>query len=206
MKRLLAAAITSALTTLVAAWALRATDPTTAVAAVAAVTVLVAWLLAFHSTDRASGLELSGPAALLSLVLVGRGSAATALPTVAAQVVGAVAAGAAVLALDLPGGTLVWDEPDRLAAACLGVAVGLVVAWTTLAADATGPVWTAAGPTVAGALLGVGLAVAAQPAALVGLAVAGLVGWTAALLAAAGVLVGAAIGTFVVSWVSPHEA
>lgn len=206
MKPLALAAVTSGLTTAVAAWALRATDPATAVAAVAAVAVAAAWLARFHDTGSTSGLALTGPLPLASLALVGRAPVASALPVVASQVVGAVAAGAAVAALDLPGGSLVWDEPTLLAGAALGVVVGLVGAWATLAADTGAVAWAAAAPVTAGALLGVGLAAAAHPAALVGLAVAGVVGWPAALTTAAAVLVGAVLGTFVVSWVSPHEA
>jgi hypothetical protein len=200
------AAVASALTTAVAAWALRATDPAAAVAAVAAIAVLVGWLTRFHDTATTSGLALSGPSQLASLALVGRASAGTALPVVAAQVVGAVAAGAAVGALDLPGGALVWDQPELLAAGVLGVVVGLVTAWATLAADVGTPAWQGAGPVVAGGLLGVGLAAAAQPAAVLGLATAGLLTWPVALAVVAGVLVGTVVGTFVVSWLSPHDA
>ena len=114
VKPLALAAVASALTTAVAAWALRATDATTAVAAVAAVAVATAWLARFHDGPTGSGVALAGPVQLTALALVGRASAAGALPVVAAQVVGAVAAGAAVTALDLPGGRLVWDDPTLL--------------------------------------------------------------------------------------------
>lgn len=206
MKPLAVAAVTAALTTAVAAWGLRATDPATAVAAVAVVFVASAWLARFHDTASGSGLGLTGPAPLVALALVGRSPVATALPVVAAQVVGAVAVGAAVGALDLPGGALVWDQPTLLTAGVLGVLVGLVGAWSTLAADAGPVAWAAATPVTAGALLGVGLAAAAHPAAVVGLAVAGALDWPVALVSAVAVLAGAAIGTFVVSWVSPHDA
>lgn len=205
MKPLAVAAVTAALTTAVAAWALRATDPATAVAAVAVVAVASAWLARFHDTASTPGLGLTGPTPLVALALVGRSPVATALPVVAAQVVGAVAAGAAVGALDLPGGALVWDQPTLLTAGVLSVLVGLVGAWATLAADAGPVAWTAATPVTAGALLGVGLAAAAHPAAVLGLAVAGALDWPVALVSAVAVLAGAAIGTFVVSWVSPHD-
>ncbi len=206
VKPLAVAALTSFATTAVAAWALRATDPATAVAAVVAVTLASAWLCGFHDTRETSGLALAGPSQLLTLSLVGRASVATALPVVAAQVVGAVLAGAAVTALDLPGGTLVWDEPGRVAGGVLGLLVGVLTAWATLAADSSSPAWTASGPAASGALLGVGLAAASHPAALVGLGVAGVLAWPVALVVAAGVLAGALTGTFLVSWVSPHEA
>lgn len=206
MKPLAAAALGSAVTTLVAAWSLRATDTSTAVLALAATTAAVAWLASFHGTRESSGLALAGPTHLVSLTLVGRFPAGGALPVLAAQVVGAVAAGAAVLAADLPGGTLIWDAPGLLAAAVLGLLVGVVVAWTVLAGDASAPWWSAATVPTSAALLGVGLASAAQPAALVGLAVAGVLGWSVALVTAGTVLVGTALGTFLVSWVSPHEA
>ncbi|MCX6408026.1 MAG: hypothetical protein NTV28_14005 [Propionibacteriales bacterium] len=204
MKPLALAAVASALTTAVAAWALRATDATTAVAVVAAVAVATAWLARFHDGTDGSGVALTGPAQLGTLTLVGRASAAGALPVVAAQVVGAVAAGAAVAAVDLPGGTLVWDEPTLLAGGVLAAVVGLLTAWATLAGDAGSPAWQAVGPVAAGGLLGVGLAAAAQPAAVLGLATAGVVAWPLALVVAAATLVGALLGTFVVSWVSPH--
>jgi hypothetical protein len=206
VKPLAVAAVTSFVTTAVAAWSLRATDPTTAVAAVAVVVLASAWLCGFHDTRDTAGLALAGPSQLLTLSLVGRASTATALPVLAAQVVGAVAAGAGVTALDLPGGTLVWDEPGLVAGGVLGLLVGVVTAWATLAADTSSPAWTASGPAASGALLGVGLAAASQPAALVGLGVAGVAGWSVVLVVAAGVLVGALVGTFVVSWVSPHDA
>lgn len=204
MKPLAVAAVTSALTTAVAAWSLRATDPATAVAAVALVAVAAAWLASFHDTAATSGLALTGPAQLTSLTLVGRAPVGMLLPTSAAHVVGAVVAGAAVTSLDLPGGALVWDEPGLVAGGILGLVVGIVAAWATLAADAGTVAWAAAGPVTSGALLGVGLAAATHPAALLGLAVAGVMAWPVALTVAAAVLVGAALGTFVVSWVSPH--
>lgn len=206
MKPLAAAGVGSAVTTLVAAWSLRAADTSTAVLALAATTAVVAWLTSFHGTRDASGLALAGSAHLVGLTLVGRFTAGGALPVLAAQVVGAVAAGGAVLAADLSGGALIWDEPALVPAAVLGLLVGVVTAWTVLAADAAAPWWSAATVPVSAALLGVGLAAAAQPAALLGLAVAGVVGWSVALVVAAAVLVGTALGTFVVSWVSPHEA
>lgn len=206
VKPLAVAAVTSALTTAVAAWALRATDPATAVGAVAVVAVAAAWLAGFHDTSETSGLALTGPAQLVSLTLVGRAAVGGALPTLAAQVVGAVAAGTAVTALDLPGGSLVWDEPGLVAGGVLGLVAGIVLAWTTLAADTGAVAWAAAGPVTSGAVLGVGLAAAAHPGALLGLAVAGVVAWPVALVVAAAVLVGTALGTFVVSWVSPHAA
>lgn len=205
MKPLALAAVGSALTTTVAAWALRATDPATAVAAVAAVAIVVAWLARFHDTADTSGLALAGPTQLTTLILVGRAPASGSLPVVAAQVVGAVAAGALVGVLDLPGGSLVWDQPGLLAGGVLAGIVGMLAAWCTLATDGGNPAWQGAGPVVSGALLGVGLAAAAQPAAVLGLATAGLVNWSVALVVAAGALAGAVLGAFLVSWVSPHD-
>jgi hypothetical protein len=204
VKPLALAAVASALTTAVAAWALRATDATTAVAAVAAVAVATAWLARFHDGPTGSGVALAGPVQLTALALVGRASAAGALPVVAAQVVGAVAAGAAVTALDLPGGRLVWDDPTLLAGGVLAAVVGLLTGWATLAGDPASPAWQVVGPVSAGGLLGVGLAAAAQPAAVLGLATAGVVTWPLALVVAVGALLGGLLGTFVVSWVSPH--
>lgn len=205
MKPLAAAAVSSVLVTGVAAWSLRATDPALAVAAVATALVLTAWVAGFHGAEGAdSGLGIIGPAHLASLTLVGRSSVASALPLIAAQVVGAVVAGGLVLLVGTDGGSLLWDEPSLLFCGVVGTLIGLMVAWSALAADAGSPGWTAAGPIGAGALLGVGLASAAHPAALIGVAVAGVVTWPVALVTAAAVSLGAVVGTFVVSWVTPH--
>src|SRR4051794_19944678 len=100
MRALSVAAILAALTTFVAALALRAPDATIAVLAVAAMAVVVTWLAGLHSDDEESGLTLTSPAATLALSLVGRANRAMILPMIAAQVVGAVLGGLAANALD----------------------------------------------------------------------------------------------------------
>lgn len=214
MKPLGAAAAGAALVTAAAVWGLRASEATLTVAGVAAAVALTGWLAAFHGTPArvggdasaaGSGLALSSPAALVALALVGRFSWATALPVVAAQVLGAALVGAAALALGHDGtDTLVWDEPAIVTAGGLALVVGVVAAWAALAADAGPVAWLAAGPVTAGALLGAGLAAAAHPAVLVGLGIAGAITWPVAVVAAFAVLIGAALGPFLVSWVSPH--
>jgi hypothetical protein len=207
MRSLTVAAILAAITTFVAALALRAPDATVAVLAVAAVAVLTTWLAVLHTTEDESGLALTSPAAAVTLWLVGRRSAGFLLPLVAAHVVGAVAGGLAALGLDdTLGGTLVWSDPTRVGT---GIAVGVLsvlAAWVVLAIDGgEHAAWAAAPPILAGASLGVGLAAALNPAVVLGLAVAGLVAWTTAGIAAGAGLVGAAIGAYAISLVTPAE-
>ena len=214
MKPLGAAAAGAALVTAAAVWGLRASEATLTVAGVAAAVALTGWLTAFHGTPARvggdastadSGLALSSPAALVALALVGRFSWALALPVVAAQVLGAALVGAVALASGGDGtGTLVWDEPGIVTAGGLALVIGVVAAWAALAADAGPVAWLAAGPVTAGTLLGAGLAAAAHPAVLVGLGIAGALTWPVALVTGLATLVGAALGPFLVSWVSPH--
>lgn len=207
MRSLSAAAILSALTTFVAALALRAPDATLAVIAVAAFVVLTTWIASLHTTDRESGLALLSPAAAVTLVLVGRRSTGLLLPLVAAQVVGAVGGGFAALGLeDELAGTLVWDDPSRIAAGIVVGVLSLIASWVLLALDSGETAgWSALPPVLAGATLGVGLAVALNPAAVLGLATAGLVSWSIAGIAAVAGLVGAAVGAYAMALVTPPE-
>ncbi len=207
MRSLTVAALLAAITTFVAALALRAPDATVAVLAVGAVTVLTTWLAALHSTEEESGLALASPAAAVTLVLVGRSSTGFVLPIISAQVVGAVVGGFAALGLaGQLGGSLVWSDPTRLGT---GVVVGVLAilgAWVVLAIDGgEHAAWAAVPPVLAGAALGVGLAAALSPAAVLGLAVAGLVSWTTAGIAAAAGVAGSAIGAYAISAVTPPE-
>lgn len=207
MRSLTAAAILAAVTTFVAALALRAPDVTLAVLAVAAVTVLTTWVATLHTTEDESGLALSNPAAAVTLMLVGRRSSALLLPIIAAQVVGSVLGGLAALGLDdYLGGSIVWSDPTRTAT---GVVVGflaILAAWVFLAIDGgEHAAWSALPPVLIGASLGVGLAVALNPAAVLGLATAGLVSWTTAAIAAAVGLVASALGAYAIALVTPVE-
>lgn len=206
-RHLTVAGLMSALTTFVAALALRAADATLAVAAVAAVTVLLCWYAQLHSSDEQSSLGLAGPAAVVTLAVVGRRPWSTVLPVVAAQVVGAVLAGLGALGLeDRLGDTLVFGTPGLVLAGVGAAAVGLIGAWTTLAVDAGAPEATTAVPViVAGAALPLGLLVAFQPAAVIGLATAGIVPWDVALVAGASVLAASVVGAFAVSLLVPAE-
>lgn len=199
--------LTSALLTFVAALALRAADATLAVAAVAAVAFLFAWYAQLHSTEEQSSAGLANPGAALTLAVVGRGPWSALLPVVAAHVVGAVLGGLAALGLDdRLGDTLVFTDPSLVLAGTGAAVVGLVGAWTTLAIDAGGPEATAAVPAiVGGTVLPLGLLVVFHPAAVIGLATAGLVPWDVALVAAGSTTVASAAGAYAVSWLVPRE-
>ncbi len=206
-RHLVLATVVSAVTTFVAAMALRAADATLAVVAVAAVSVLFAWYAQLHSSDEQSSLGLANPAAALTLAVVGRQSWSTLLPVVAAHVVGAVLAGLAALGLeDRLGDTLVFGTPGLVLAGTGAAVVGLIGAWTTLAVDADGqPAVVAVPALVGGAVLPLGLLTSFQPAAVIGLATAGILPWDVALVAVAAVLVASIAAAFAVSALVPHE-
>ena len=199
--------LTSALLTFVAAMALRAADATLAVVAVAAVAALFAWYAQLHSTEDQSAAGLVNPAAALTLAVVGRRPWSTLLPAVAAHVVGAVLGGFAALGLeDRLGDTLVFTDPGLVLAGTGAAVVGLVGAWATLAVDAGGPEATSAVPAlVGGAVLPLGLLVVFHPAAVIGLATAGLVPWDVALVATASTLLASVVGAYAVSLLVPAE-
>jgi hypothetical protein len=199
--------LTSAVLTLVAAMALRAADATLAVAAVAAVAVLFAWYAQLHTTDDQSSGGLVNPAAVLTLAVVGRRPWATALPVVAAHVVGAVVGGLAALGLDdRLGDTLVFADPGLVLAGTGAAVVGLVGAWAVLAIDAGGHEAMSAVPAIlGGAVLPLGLLAVFHPAAVIGLATAGLVPWDVALVAAGSTLIASVVGAYVVSLLVPAE-
>jgi hypothetical protein len=207
MRTLSTAAILGAVSTFCSALAVRAPDATVAVAAIALITAFVTWLAALHSTDTASGLALVSPAAAVTLAVVRRFSAAALLPTIAAQVVGAVAGGFAALALDGQlGGALTWTDSSAIATGVVVAVLGIVASWIILAVDGgESVVWNAVGPVLAGSSLGVGLAAALNPATVIGLATAGIVGWLAAGIAAGAALVAAAIGAYAIELVTPAD-
>ncbi|MFI5428302.1 hypothetical protein [Aeromicrobium sp. UC242_57] len=201
------AVLSSAIITFVSAMALRAADATLAVAAVAALAVLLAWYAQLHATDDRGTGGLVNPAAVVTLAVVGRRPWATLLPAIAAHAVGGVLGGLAALGLDSQlGDTLVFADPALLVAGAGGAVVGLIGAWATLSIDGGGPEALAAVPAVVGgALLPLGLVAVYHPAAVVGLATAGLVPWDVALIAAGATLVGAAVGAYAVSILVPSE-
>jgi len=207
MRPLSVAAILAALTTFVAALALRAPDATIAVLAVAAMTVLVAWLAGLHTSEDESGLALTSPAAAVSLALVGRTNRATLLPLIAAQIVGAVLGGLAALALDSRlGDTLVFTQPSRLVTAVVVGVLALISAWVLFAIDGSvHEAYAAVPPILTGAALPLGMTTALNPAVIIGVATASLVPWDLALIAAAAALIGAAIGAFTMALVAPTE-
>ncbi len=207
MRSLTVAALLAAITTFVAALALRAPDATLAVLAVAAVTVLTTWVATLHTTEEESGLALTSPAAAVTMTLVGRRSPTFLLPLIAAQVLGAVLGGLAALGLDdRLGGSLVWSEPTRVVTGIVIAVLAILAAWVLLAIDGgEHAAWAAVPPVLAGASLGVGLAVALNPAAVLGLATAGLVPWTIAGIAAGTGLVASAVGAYAITLVTPPE-
>lgn len=206
-RHLVFSAVASAVTTFVAAMALRAADATLAVVAVAAVAVLFTWFGQLHSSDEQSTLGLANPAAAVTLAVVGRHPWTTLLPIVAAHVVGAVLAGLAALGLeDRLGDTLVFGTPGLVLAGTGAVVVGLIGAWTTLAVDADGQHALVAVPAlVGGAALPLGLLTSFQPAAVVGLATAGILPWDVALVAAASAAIASVVGALTVSVLVPRE-
>lgn len=199
--------LTSALLTVVAAMALRAADATLAVVAVAGVAALFTWYAQLHSTDDQSAGGLVNPAAEITLAVVGRRPWSTLLPAVAAHVVGAVLGGFAALGLeDQLGDTLVFTDPGLVLAGTGAAVVGLIGAWATLTVDAGAPQATSAVPAlVSGAVLPLGLLVAFNPAAVIGLATAGLVPWDVALVAAVSTLVASVVGAYAVSLLVPAQ-
>jgi glycerol uptake facilitator-like aquaporin len=207
MRLLALAGALSALLTFVCALALRAADATLAVIAVAALAVLLTWYAQLHATDHQAGLGVANPASTVALAVVGRGSWATLLPTLAAHVVGAVLGGLAALALDdRLGDTLVFTQPGLVVTAAGAAVVGLIVAWATLSIDGGGPEALAAVPAlVGGAVLPLGLLAVFHPAAVIGLATAGLVPWDVALVAAGTTLVVAILGAYTVTALVPAE-
>ncbi|MGA8988653.1 hypothetical protein [Aeromicrobium sp.] len=207
MRLLSTAAALAATITLASALALRAADPTLAVAAVAAVIVLFTWYAQLHSTDEASGLWLANPASAVTLAVVRRGSWSTLLPVLTAHTVGAVVGGLAALGLDdRLGESIVFTQPGLVVTAVGAALVGLVGAWATLTIDGGGSEPYAAVPAVlGGAVLPLGLLTVFHPAAVIGLATAGLVPWDVALVAAGTTLAASAIGAYGVTALVPAE-
>lgn len=207
MRPLLFGSLTGAVLTFTTALALRAGDATSTVLASAAVLIVIGWYASLDATEDQSGLALIGPAHALVAALVGRQAWTGVLPLVAAQVVGAVAGGALALTLDDRWGPLAVDaSPTVVVAAVVGLLVGVLTAWTVLAADGDGPVALLAAPTlVAGAVAPLTLIGLAQPAVIVGLATADLVPWEVAGAGAGAALAAATIGAYIVPALLPAD-
>ncbi|MEO6605479.1 MAG: hypothetical protein ABIN55_07680 [Aeromicrobium sp.] len=207
MRKPILGALFSALLTLTAAMALRAAEATLAVAGVAAVAVLFTWYAQLHSTEDRGTLGLANPASAVSLAVVGRRPWGTLLPVLAAHTIGAVLGGLAALALeDRLGETLVFTQPGLVVTAVGAALVGLIGAWATLSVDGGGHEAVSAIPVVVGgAVMPLGLLAVYQPAAVVGLATAGLIPWDVALVAAGTVLAASAVGAYAVSLLVPQE-
>ena len=201
------AVLTSAVVTLVAAMALRASEAVVAVVGVAALAVLLAWFAQLHATDERGTGGLVNPASALALAVVGRRPWGTLLPAVAAHAVGGVVGGLVALALDdRLGETLTYDTPDLVVTAVSAAIVGLLVAWTTLAVDGGGPETLAAVPPLAaGAIAPLGLFASFHPAALIGLATADLLPWNVALVGAGASLAAAAVGAASIGVLLPGD-
>lgn len=198
MRTLLAAACLASAVTFVTGLALHAPNETVAVAAVAGVTALAAWLSSSHSTQERAGLALSNPAWTLTLVLRGRRGYADLLPLWASQVVGALAAGLALGALNgrLPQ-MLLWPSADAVTTAVVALVLGVLTAWTVAASDTYLTEGLTAMPVLgAAAALPLNLAGVLNPASVFGITVAGLLDWRIALIAAVAVIVAAAAGAW----------
>ena len=112
--------------------------------------------------------------------------------------------GLAALGLDdRLGGSLVWAEPTRVVTGVVVAVLAILAAWVLLAIDGgEHAAWAAVPPVLAGASLGVGLAVALNPAAVLGLATAGLLSWTTAGIAAGAGLIASAVGAYAITLVT----
>ncbi|MFY0406929.1 hypothetical protein [Solicola sp. PLA-1-18] len=191
MREYVSAALCGALVTLVAC-AVSGAGAATAALAVGATLAVLAWATAQLSQDTEAGIPVADVAWGFALALRGRTAPGRLLPLVAAQVVGAVVAG---LGASLVGGRLAATPdvapPGLGTAALLGVVVGLVGGLAAVLADLHAQD-AAAGLSgvVGGALLPGALGSAAHPAALLGVAAAGSLGWTTALVTGVTVLVG----------------
>lgn len=205
MRLLSLSAAVSALLTVVAAASLRASDPTLAVLAVAAVTVLLTWYARLHADEDHPSLGLVNPAAATTLAAVGRRSWSTLLPNWTAHALGAVLGGLGAQALGSRwGDPLIFDADDLVVAGVGAAIVGVLVAWTTLAIDASGPDALAAVPVAAaGGILPLGLVGTFSPSVVLGLATADLLSWDVALVAAGSALLAAAVGGWIVGLLLP---
>lgn len=207
MRKLVAAALFAALTTFVVALSLRAPDATVALLAVAGITVLITWFAGQHSTDEESGLALANPASAVALTLVGRSNSATILPLIASQLIGAVVGGFAALGLDSKlGDTLIWSEPPLLTTGIVVGVLGIVATWLIFAIDQhVSEAYAAIPPLITGASLPLSLGSALNPAVVVGLAIANLISWDVASVAALAGLLAAAVGAYTVNVISPTD-
>lgn len=207
MRKFVAAALFAALTTFVVALSLRAPDATVALLSVAGITVLVTWFAGQHSTEDESGLALANPASAVALALVDRSNSATILPLIAAQLVGAVIGGFAALGLDGKlGDTLIWSEPKLLTTGIVVGVLGIVATWLLFAIDQqVSEAYAAIPPLLTGASLPLSLGSALNPAVILGLATANLIGWDVAIVAALAGLVAAVVGAYTANVISPTE-
>lgn len=207
MRLLSLAGLWSFLLTFGAVSALRADSPVLAVAALAALAAAVTWFAAQYSDDAIAGATTTGTGATIALTVSGRSPVPLLLPLVAAQVVGAVAAGGLALALgDSLEPSLAWREPNLVTMIAMGVFIGLVGGWLIVFIDGYLSEGVAALPVLlGGGLLAVGYALAFHPAVLVGLAVAGVTEWSTSLTVGGAVLVGTAIAGFSLSLLVPPK-
>lgn len=188
-RTLIAAAAASFAVTIVLLAALHASSPVLTVAAVAFTLAVV---------SRLAGLEMVNSAWTVSLALAGRVQWALTAPLIAAQFVGAALAGALALAADGVLGELqIWSDPSLTSAVVTSALATIVGTWALYAADTDDQPWfTLAGPAVAGAGPSIILVSAAQPAAVVGLLIAGFVPVSIGLAVIATTLVFAVLAGF----------
>lgn len=189
MRRHVAAAALVAQLSLVTVVTARATDPATAVLAVAAASLLA--VLGLRRLDRSAGtLGLLDPAWALALLVRRRLPGVALVPAWAASIVGGLVGGllGSVVVDRLPR-LLVQDQPDLVVAgvvlAVAGVASGWTASWADVAADgrSAAEARAAAGSTVLPAVSGAAAVPAlfvgaANPAVLFAVGVAGQADWT----------------------------
>lgn len=207
MRLVILAAIWSFVLTIGAVAALAAEHAVLAVLALAALAAIVAWFAAQHTDEAFAGGSITGSAATLSLTVTGRSPAGWLLPLIAAQVVGAVAAGG--LARTFPEAwtpTLAWREPEWTTAVALGLFIGLLGGWLVVFIDGYLSEGLAAAPVLlGGGFLGLGYALVFHPATLIGLALAGATTWSTSLAAAVAALAGAVFAGLSVGWLVPSD-
>ncbi len=207
MRKMIAATVFAAFTTFVVALALRASDATVALLAIAGITVLVTWLAGQHTTEDESGLALANPSSTVALTLIGRSSGTIVLPLIAAQVIGAVIGGVAARLLDDKlGETLIWSDPTLVATGIVVVVLGILSTWLLFAIDSQiSEAYAAIPPLLSGAALPISLGAALNPAVVIGLATADLIPWDVSITAAVAGLVAAIVGAYTAAVISPTE-
>lgn len=205
MRLLILAGLWSFVLTLGAALALGGDSAVIAVVALAALVATITWFAAQYSDDDLAGATTTGTGATVALTIAGRSPGTLFVPLIAAQAVGAVLAGGLVrLASDSLPTTLAWTEPGLAAAAVGGLLVGVLCGWVIVFVDGyLNDGVSSVTVLLGGGLISIGYALAFQPMALMGLAVADITQWSTSLAAGGGVLFGAVVAGISVGLLVP---